>query len=324
MQYTNNSNLSLAVQVFLASDDYDHEPNTISATSLMRSARQYILSKRIPANENFIDISSLVSSRMGTAIHSAIEKAWENPTQALKNLGYPKRVYENIIINPTKEELSSNPKAIPIYMEQRSYKDIMGFKVSGKFDFIGEGIIQDFKSTSVWNYLNQTNVSNYQTQLSIYRWLNPELVTKDYGLIHYFFTDWSAAQERTTKGYPSARVFTQKVPLLTLQETEAYVRSKLSDIIKYMDKPESDIPHCTDEDLWRKDPVWKYYKNPEKTSRSTKNFDSKSEALRRFVEDGNVGLVQEVPGQAVRCKYCPAFAICTQKDQLITKGELTL
>lgn len=324
MQYTNNQNLSLAVAVFLATDDYDYEPNTISATAIMKSTRQQVLSKRIPAEQNFIDISSMVSSRMGTAIHTGIEKAWLDPAKAIKSLGYPDKVAKNIVINPTKEQLNANPDAIPIYMEQRSYKEVLGVKVSGKFDFVGESQVQDFKSTSVYTYLNQSNIDNYRIQLSIYKWLNPEIITKDFGTIHYFFTDWSAMQAKTNKQYPESRVLSQKVKLMSLQETQAYIEDKIRAIQYYESRPESDIPLCTDEELWRKDPVWKYYKNPLKLSRSTKNFNNLNDAYSAFVKDGSVGVVKEIPGQVIRCKYCPAFAICTQKDSLIAKGELTL
>ena len=55
--------------------------------------------------------------------------------------------------NPSKEFLASNPKAIPVYMEQRAYKELLGFKVSGKYDFVAEGKVQDFKSTSTFKHM---------------------------------------------------------------------------------------------------------------------------------------------------------------------------
>jgi len=76
--------------------------------------------------------------------------------------------------------------------------------------------------------------------------------------------------------------------------------------------------------LWRSEPEFKYYKNPEKMSRSTKNFDSMKEARMRFIEDGSVGIIVERPGQVTACKYCSAFAICKQKDALIASGDLIL
>ena len=54
------------------------------------------------------------------------------------------------MINPSKPMLEFNPDAIPVYMEQRAYKQVGKYKVSGKFDFVAEGRVQDFKSTGVF------------------------------------------------------------------------------------------------------------------------------------------------------------------------------
>lgn len=324
-QYTNELQIPLALAVFLATDDYDYETGVISATSLIKPVRQLILPKRMKPEEIVIDISSLVSSRMGSSIHSGIEKAWLDPIPALKALGYPKKVWGNILINPTKELLAHNPAAIPVYMEQRAYKEILGFRVSGKYDFVAEGKVQDFKSTSVYTYMNQTNVEKYILQGSIYRWLNPDIITEDTMMIHYIFTDWSKASALQNKDYPQSRVLTQRLKLLSIQETEQYILNKLTEYKQYLNSPENEIPHCSEEDLWRKDSVWKYYRDPSKMNgRSTKNFDNRHDAYIRLAEDGNTGIVVEVRGQVNACKYCAAFNICTQKDEYLKSGDLVL
>lgn len=320
MQYTNLTNIPLPLAVFLATDDYDYVPNTISATTLLKPLRQIVLSKRLAKEDVTIDISSLVSARMGTAIHTAIEKAWSNPTNALKALNYPEKVYKNIVINPEKVEKGQ----IPVYMEQRSSKTVMGMTVSGKFDFVAEGKVQDFKSTSTYTYLNQSNVEKYQLQGSIYRWLNPEIITKDMMNIHYIFTDWSKLEAMKNKEYPQQRVLTQTIPLLSIEATDNWVRNKVKLIKLYEDTDERELPLCTDEELWRKPTVWKYYKNPSNTTKSTKNFDNYADAMKRFAEDGSIGLVKEVKGTVVACKYCPAFIACSQKDLYLENGDLQI
>lgn len=326
MNYTNTSNISLALAVFLASDDYDYRPNTISVTTLMRSTRQVVLSKRIKPEEAFQDISSLIPSRIGTAIHTGIEKAWasKNLRSVVKQLGYPNYVAENIVINPSKEYLEENPKAIPIYQEIRSELSIDGFTVTGKFDFVGEGVVQDFKTTSVFTYIYQSKVKDFITQMSLYRLLNPTLITKPYTLIHYVFTDWSKVTAERTKGYPPSRILSQKLELMSEKDTLAFVKGKLAAIKMYKDAPEERIPLCNDEELWRKEDTWKYYANPTKMGKSTKNFNSSSEAYKRLAEDGSKGIVVHVPGQVIACGYCSAFSMCSQKDTLIANGELIL
>lgn len=320
-KYLNNSNIPLALAVFLATDNYDYEEGVISATGLLKPTRQIILEGRLQEDEALVDISSLLQSRMGAAIHDAIERSWTvSPQRALQALGYPSRVIDRIRVNPETPE----PNTIPVYLEQRSYREIMGYKVSGKFDFVGEGMVQDFKSTSTFTFINQTNADKYILQGSIYRWLNPQIITKDVMMIHYIFTDWSKMSAMRDPNYPQNRTETQRFQLLSLDQTEAFIKRKLSELIRLKDAPEIELPECDDEALWRKDPIWKYYKDPNKTSRSTKNFDNKSEAFARFAEDGSVGLVKEIPGQVTACKYCKSFNLCTQKDRLIAAGDLVI
>lgn len=323
-KYLNNSNIPLALAVFLATDNYDYEEGVLSATSLIKPVRQLVLERRMKEMqeaEPLQDISGLLASRMGSAIHDAIERSWTiSPQLALKALGYPDRVIAKIRINPEKPE----PGTIPIYLEQRAYKQVGQFRVSGKFDFIGEGMVQDFKSTGVYTYMHQTNADKYILQGSIYRWLNPTLITRDVMQIHYIFTDWSKADAMRNQKYPQDRTVTQKFQLLSYDQTDAYIKRKLDALERLKDAPDSEIPECDDESLWRTSPVWKYYKDPEKMSRSTKNFDDRSEAFARFAKDGSIGKVVEVPGQVKACKYCKCFSICGQKDRLIASGELVI
>ena len=325
MKYTNVSNVPLSLAVFLATDNYDYsdDDNTLSATALIKPLRQLVLSNRVNVEDAAADLIGMLQSRMGSAIHDAIERAWkENHVEALKILGYPPKIIERFRINPKPEEIT--PDIIPVYMEQRAKKKVGKYTISGKFDFVGDGRVEDFKSTSVFTAINNTNDEKYILQGSIYRWLNPQLITKDEMAIQFIFTDWSAARARSEANYPQQRTMQRILPLKSIQETDAFVRRKLTLLDQYWDAPEADIPHCTDEDLWRSAPVFKYYKNPTKMTRSTKNFDTQQEAFMRKAEDGNVGVVIEQPGQVTACKYCPAFSACKQKDTLIATGDLIL
>lgn len=318
MNYTNTSNIPLPLAVFLATDHYDYVPGVISATSLLKPIRQLILADRLSSEDNLVELSDMVSSRMGTAIHTAIEQAWLNPTKALKSLGYSDDIIQRIKVNPTTVEEND----IPVYMEKRSFKKVGNHTISGKFDFVAEGKVHDFKSTSVYGYLNQSNASKYILQGSLYRWLNPDIITKDEMLIHYIFTDWSKAESLRNSNYPKARVHSQKYNLLGLDEIEQFVKDKLELYDSMKHQQEKDIPYCTDEELWRKPTVWKYYKNANAT-RATKNFDNPSEAY-ALQQTSGVGEVREVKGTVSACKYCPAFLLCSQKDELINSGDLIL
>jgi hypothetical protein len=319
--YLNDTGVSLALAAFLATDHYDYVPDAISATALMRPLRQQILLPRVPAEQRVTDIVGLTKSRMGTAIHDGIDKVWNEGfyKSAMLRMGHPQKIVDRIVVNP--ESLKKGD--IPVYTEQRSFRSIEGKTISGKYDFVAEGRVQDFKNTSTFTYTNETKSEDYALQGSIYRWLNPKIITDDFIAIQFMFWDWVLRDTKNPK-YPQHPAIQKLYPLLSLDDTEAYIVAKLRQFEQYKNSPEPDLPKCTDKELWRKDPVWKYYKSGKVAARSTKNFDTPHEAQEKLVTDGSVGLVLEVPGQVVACKYCDSFDICTQKDEYIADGTLKL
>lgn len=321
-RYTNNTCISLAAAVWLAHDSYDHstDSNTISVTTLMKPLRQIILGKRVTDSNTVVsDLTDLISSTMGTAFHDSIEKAWlTNPIEALQSLGYPQKVIERIRVNPTQEDL--NNKCIPVYVEIRSHKKVGDITISGKFDFIGDGQLEDFKSTGTFSYTSGNNDDKYILQGSLYRWLNPDKVTSDFMGITFIFTDWSALSAVTKKDYPPAKILTKTFSLLSVDEVQRYVESKLREIKMHEDTPEHLLPPCSDADLWRKETVWKYYAK-EGQIKSTANFDTFLEAQQRLAEKGS-GFVKEVKGKVIACNYCNARNLCSQRTALIESGDL--
>lgn len=317
--------------VFLATDNYDHDSSTISATSLIKPLRQLILGGRVPQELSLPDLVGMVASRIGTAIHDGIERSWVyNHKRAMAALGYPQRVIDLVVINPTKEQLAANPDLIPVYLEQRSQKQVGNYLVSGKFDFVGQGRLEDFKTTGTYTAMSGSNDAKYILQGSIYRWLNPEIITEDEMSIQFIFTDWSLMQARQNPNYPQSRIQERKLKLLSIEETDRYIRQKLSDFDDLVDQDESLLPLCSDEDLWRTEPVHKWYKNHTlatvaTAAKSTKNFDTELEARTHMLTvGGGKGVVVTKPGQVNACKYCPGFPVCSQKDALIAAGDLVL
>lgn len=325
MKLTNNTGLSLPIAVWLATDDYDSVPlpEYISATTLLKPIRVIVLSRRMgQANvEKSGDVSALIASRFGSAMHGGIESAWKgNVVKALMDLGYPRKVAEAIRVNPTIEE----PGTIPVYLELRVQKEIAGFILGGKFDMVADGRLYDFKTTSTFTYVNNTNEEYYRLQGSIYRWLNPEKVKDDHIYIQYIFTDWSAISARGNPGYPGARILEFPVQLLSLADTENYIRRKLGKVNALASTPESQLPECTDEELWRSAPKFKYYSDPTKIGgKASKVFDDQAEANRWRAMKGK-GVIKVFGGEVKACKYCPVFSSCTQKDKYLADGSLKL
>lgn len=335
MRITNNSDISLLLAVWLIDDNYDYDAGSssnqpyISVTTLMRPVKQIILGSRIPIEEREEDVEDYIARGLGNSIHDGIEKAWKlNYTRNLRKLGIPEKVIQLVRINASDDERRLHPDGIDVFLEQRGYRDFNGYTIGGKFDAVAEGRVEDNKSTSAWGWKFGTRDEEHQLQGSLYRWIDAvrsmPRITEDYMRVNFVFTDWQKSQARQSPDYPQKRVLHKDIPLLSLEDTELFVKSKLFQIKKYSQLPEEQIPECTDEDLWRSEPLFKYYKDPAKANepgaRSTKNFTSLAEANRHMVEQGGKGVVKTIPGEVKRCPYCPGAAICQQRLRYFPEG----
>jgi hypothetical protein len=333
MIFTNMYNLPYSMAVWLCDDEYDYyndgtgKPH-ISATSLLKPTKQIILNQRVDFDNIGRDVSDLVSSRAGTAIHTAIEHTWQNRERlerALRKLNIPQKVVDRIVVNPSEEYLQANPACIPVYQEIRSSREINGWVIHGKFDFIFNGQLEDVKTTSTFTYTKDLNADKYTLQGSIYRWLNPKLVTSDTVLINYVFNDWMKSKVGKDPTYPVSKVLPVHYDLMDEEATERFIKNKITELNRYKNAAEEDIPACTKEELWQTDSSFKYYKDPTKRNRATRVFDSLAVAQSYKATTGKgKGVVVEVPGQARACVYCPAVTICKQAQNLISQGLLTI
>ena len=327
MQLTNKHNIPLLIAVYLGTDNYDHKEAGLSATTLIKPIRQIILGQRSQEEVELpTDVMSNFHSAIGSSIHEGIEKSLTNPKKVLKALGHPKSVYKNILLNPTEEDIQNNPKGIPIYCENRSFKmfKVNGeeIKLSGKYDFVVEGVVTDVKNTTAYVYEKSVNSEEYSLQGSIYRVLNPEIITEDYIDINFIIRDW-AKYNTYRENYPPLAVVSKRYPLKSIEETINFIESKMKLILDNLETPEEDLPLCTPEDLWQDETTYKYYSKATNT-RATKNFTDHTQAVARFEKDGSTGVIKTVEGQAKACNYCPGFHLCSQKDSLIEAGTLTI
>lgn len=321
--FTNKAGVSLAIAPFLALDtyQYDPDPRTISVTTLIKPIRMLVLTKRNQELMKSVDLIEMVASSMGSAYHARLEQAWKDPQllrAVFKSFGYGDHELARVFVNPTDDAVMA-PDVIPVYTEKRFYKEVNGWKLTGQADLILNGALHDFKSSSVWGYIFDSNAEDYIAQGSIYRWLSDGKIRG--GLLHieYLFTDWSQQEARRKKDYPQLRVMQKKYPLWSLEETEKYVIDKLNRLDDLYDMEQSLLPLCSREDLWQSDTVYKYFKNPS-AKRATKNYTNYADA--QAAADQNGGIVKTVPGEVKRCNYCNVVDICHQAARLKDQGLL--
>lgn len=320
MNYTNILNLPIIAEVFLAHDTYDHPEqaeNTISATGLLKSVREIILTSRMEPSEMSMDVSRLLASRMGSAVHDGFERAWLSPRlpETLKSLGYPAAVIKKIHINP-----ESPTGELDVYLEKRTNKLFQGYTISGQFDFVFDGEIWDIKNTTMFSWFKDPK--EYILQLSIYAWLNPEIITVETGKILFNLKDWNKHYIHSKDGYPQSPIADKRLPLLPVIEVEQFISNKLSLLDEHRNTPEPELPLCTKEELWQGDSTYNYYGKID-AKRASKSFDNKAEAVNWQLSKGK-GFVKEVLSAPTRCTWCQASSVCSQAQGFVNQGLIQL
>lgn len=343
MQYSNPTNLPITLAVFLAHDDYSlvTSPSTFSATGLLKNAKQTVLASRVKGTDASVsDLESRRASTIGTAIHNGLEHAFLSSKlpATLASLGLPEKVIKRFKVNPT--EVSDNTTDIVVYTELRTNKELIGYTVSGECDFVCMGTVRDLKTTGSWKIgkalkevgvhrqcstpedmqRNCPSLFDWVMQLSIYRWLMPNIITEDEGAIDYIITDWSKLSSIKDKTYPPSAMGSIALDLFSEEVTELWIKRKLETIKKYWNSPEEDMPSCTDEELWSTAPRYKYYRNKEKLARASRVYDTPQEANAHMVKDGNTGVIIPTRKTVRYCSYCNSNSVCKQYQQYREQG----
>lgn len=292
LNLTNNFELPSYVVAWLQWDSYDYEEGVISATRLLSPARQYAL-YLWHKDELVTEVSDLIASRYGTAIHDSFEKVKMPGT--LKEL----RLYADIDL------------------------DGKTYKISGKFDMMIDidkpmQRLVDIKSTSVWSYIYDDKNIEYIKQLSIYRYLanhgKEYNVSKD-AEIMMVFTDWSRARAMKDPDYPQIRICIKKISLWSSAETEAYIKERLSLFNQAKESDHETLVECSPEELWQDTDKWAVMKKGK--VRALKLVESELEGRDYIISKGVKDLSLTFrPGTAKRCNYCLARDFCLQYKRL--------
>ena len=320
VKITNHHKIDLPLAVWLLQDGYksgaaEAPPGElISVTTLMKPTRQLILKRKVDQKMEEMDLSDVIASRMGHALHDSIERAWTQGDWrgAMRKLHYPQKIIDKVRINPDPKTVKDDE--IPIYLEIRGYKQFRDLVITGQLDFLIGQAYRDFKSTSTFAWTSGNKDEDYILQGSMYRWIFPDLIRDDVMRIQFIFTDWVKYRTADPK-YPQIRTPHKEFALLSLDETEDWVNGKIDHIIQNAGKDQDKMVECTKKELWQSEPEYKYYSNPEtakKDGRCQKNFSKEADALLHKQDKGK-GVVVTVPGEVKACPYCPAFSVCEQR-----------
>ena len=306
-KFTNNSGIpkELAIFAIYHAAQYDGKPTTatnLSVSDFLTPMRKLIYKIQSPEITELTDVSYIMKSAKGTAMHSGLEAAlaWYG--------GY-------------KQEI-------------RSQKVIDGVVVSGKFDLIDleTNTLKDLKHVSSYAYKklmldiekikdmdNSMSIkerleyiptyTKFQLQLSMYKWLNPELNLNPYGDIIFSLND-GGGMER----YPIDNF--HRFPLLLDEEIEEFVVTHLTELKQHL--ADGTLPLCSDSERGFSPAEYKLQRvsptNHQLTTVRGSKFNNYSKFREFVIKSGRPGDVEQITeAKHTLCNYCNYSSICTQE-----------
>ena len=284
MTITNKLNLPEAILRAIQHNWYagSGENRFASVTELIKPTKQFLLTKR-HYEEIIQDASDMIWTLMGSAIHRVIEAA------------------------DIKDSMS----------EERLRCNLDGNIITGGVDLYKDGIITDFKFTSVWNYTNGGRKEDWEKQLNLYAYI----LNKNGYEVHTLhvvaiFRDWQKRKSTSDPEYPN-QIETIELELWNDDKIESFLESRINDIKSYEELPDDLILECTPEERWQSQEQYAVY-HKEK-SRALRVFDIESEAeefIKGHKDSANliIKLRNEVPK---RCfDFCSVNQFCHYYRQL--------
>jgi hypothetical protein len=186
--------------------------------------------------------------------------------------------------------------------EERLTVDIDGVQVTGQTDLYRNGIISDYKTTSVWTIVYGR--AEWEYQLNVYAWLLRTLGFEVNGLrIHAFLRDWSKRMQYDSEK-PNVPYSMVDLPLWDFARQTEYVRSRIA----LHEAPE--IPMCSAEDMWEKPTTYAVKGKGKKALK----VDSTMESAQAWMEKNKKGdYIETREGCRTCCQdYCQVRSVCPQ------------
>ena len=263
----------------------------MSATELLNSPRIVQLKKKYD-DQIEVDVSDMVWSIIGTAIHGVLEHGKD----------------ANHIV------------------EQRLHAVLDGWNISGAIDLQivhDAGIeINDYKNVGVWSVMNEK--AEWEQQLNIYAWLveTVKKVTVNKLAIVAIIRDWNRRDAKTRQGYPQCPVEIIPVNLWSMQQREDFIRDRIhlhSEGLFAMDSGE-ELPLCTPAEMWEKPTTYAVKKDGAVRAKSVHN-DLK-EAEEALLKAGKGFTLEVREGDRTRCSnFCQVSQFCKQYNDYLEEKK---
>jgi len=283
MELTNNAGLPQALVDAVTNDPYQQSGH-ISVTGLIQPPRIKQLTTR-HRDEISIDASDRIWMLLGSNVHEIIERA--NQKDALQ--------------------------------EERLSMEVLGWKVTGATDLYDNGVITDFKTTSVWSVLHGIK-SDWEIQCNLYAelWRNAGWPVDGLQIIA-ILRDWSKHQVKKSQDYPKYQVVTLPVKLWLPEDAHEYMTERVTLHQEAEGLKDEDLPLCSPSERWYRGDTFAVMKATQK--RAKRVLDTEGAAMEwidNLPEKKREGLrVEKRIGENVRClNYCDCSKFCSFGKQL--------
>lgn len=320
---TNKYNISEAI-VNACKIDNHVTIGDISVTQLIDSPQVRILRKTNDVEE---DVSDRIWMMMGTAVHYVVELGEVSSREARQLLEAAEVLMKHDQEKAAKWMYEFINKTYPDHKDRDILTEITlahtinGMTFSGTFDRFTQsiGLLDDYKNTSTYAYMNEESRKKWDAQLNVYAFLLRE---NGYEVkaaqITAIFRDFSAGKRFST-GYPQQPIATFPVKLYSHKKILEYLTERIR--LHKNAELHDDIPECTSKEMWATSDVFAVTEEGRK--KAIKLFPTKPLAEAFILGEGAKypkAFIQTRPGERKRCdKYCSVKNVCPQNLKRLKK-----
>ena len=192
---------------------------------------------------------------------------------------------------------------------------LLNREISGTSDLYDkDGIVNDWKETSVWTIIYQSQFEYWIKQLNYYAYLFHTLGFPVNGVrIVAMLRDWSKMKALTTKNYPISNVWVHDFKLNpSFNAIKAEMEKDLGALIDTEKTPDDDLPVCSSEERWYSGDKFAIKKEGRKSA--VRVLDSEKEA-KKYITDNKLDKkhsIESRPGVDKKCtEYCSVNKFCS-------------
>jgi hypothetical protein len=291
MKITNKYGLPQTFVNVLSRDAYTKGKAHLSATEIINSP-QIVQLKALHADEIEVDVTDMIWSIFGTAVHAVLEQGKD----------------DNHIV------------------EERLHAEIDGWNISGAIDLQivnPNGIeVNDYKTVGAWGVMNEKK--EWEEQLNIYAWLVEKVKKTPVNKLKIIaiVRDWNRRDAISRAGYPETPVAIVDISVWPMQRREEFIRNRIHAHSEALFATETGgkLPPCSPEDMWEKSTVFAVKKDGAVRAKILcSTLEEAEEELQRL---GKGFFIETRPGERTRCaNFCQVSGWCKQYQTYLKEKQ---